>query len=179
MKKQNRFFLTVLFAILSLTLLTSSLHLGALPTHPAPGSEASEVKVNTNYWAIEAMDTFNAKATSVTFHHPNTGNKKVKDGFQVVAITFSLHNPGNALVRVPRSYFLVNKKKNNNKIVAIEGSSPKVVKVPAGKVNTMTNYYIVEDKATKLEDLKVVYSSATRRYKKYKVFIPLTQEAQK
>jgi len=174
MKKINRFFLPVLLVILIAALFPLSLHLAPLPAHPP--AKFQVVKVNTGYWMINAITRFNTKVMSVAFHHPNTGTKKVGVGSQVLGTKIALYNPGAKEIKVRRNDFLVNGATINHFIVKEKQTQPLVVKVPAGKAIGITNYYIIDNKVGGLKDLKVVYSSVNKSYKKISILIPLFQK---
>jgi hypothetical protein len=177
MKHIKHFFLPVLLVILIAALLPLPLHLAPLPAHP--GAKFQVVKVNTGYWVIDAITRFNTKALSIAFHHPNTGTKKVNAGSQVLGVKFALYNPGAKEIKVRRNDFLVNGATINHFLVKEKQTQGLVVKVPAGKAIGITNYYIIDNKVGGLKDLKVVYSSVNKSYKKVQILIPLFQKKQK
>jgi hypothetical protein len=164
----------VLWVVLIAVLLPPALHSAPLPSHPP--AKFQVVKVNTGYWVIDAITKFNTKAQSVAFHHPNTGTKKVSAGSQVLGVKFALYNPGAKQIKVRRNDFLVNGATINHFIVKEKQTQPLVVKVPAGKAIGITNYYIIDNKVGGLRDLKVVYSSVNKSYKKIRISIPLFQK---
>jgi hypothetical protein len=177
MKKINHFFLSVPVVILIAAFLPLPLHLAPLPSPPA--AKFQVVKVNTGYWVVDAMTRFNTKVMSIAFHHPNTGTKKVEAGSQVLGAKIALYNPGAKDIKVRRNDFLVNGATINHFIVKEKQTQPLVVKVPAGKAIGITNYYIIDNKVGGLKDLKVVYSSVNKSYKKFQTLIPLFQKKQK
>jgi hypothetical protein len=177
MKKIICFFAPALPVILILALMPLSIHPSSSPSQPP--AKFQVVKVNTGYWVIDAMTRFNTKATSVAFHHPNTGTKKVEAGTQVLGVIFALYNPSAKDIKVRRNDFLVNGASINHFIVKEKKTQPLVVKVPAGKALYITNYYIIDNKVGGLKDLKVIYSSVDKKYKKIKIRIPLVQKPKK
>jgi hypothetical protein len=174
MKKINHFLLSMLVIIVIAAFLPLPLHLAPMPS-PAAG-KLQVVKVNTGYWVIDAMTRFNTKVMSIAFHHPNTGTKKVEEGSQVLGAKIALYNPGTKEIKVRRNDFLVNGATINHFIVKEKQTQPLVVKVPAGKAIGIINYYIIDNKVGGLKDLKVVYSSVNKSYKKYQILIPLFQK---
>ncbi len=176
MKKIGHFFLSVVLVILIAAFLPLPLHLAPLPSHPA--AKFQVVKVNTGYWVIDAITRFNTKVMSIAFHHPNTGTKKVDAQSQVLGVKIALYNPGTKEIKVRRNDFLVNGAAINHFIVKEKQTQPLVVKVPAGKAIGITNYYIIDNKVGGLKDLKVVYSSVNKSYKKFQILVPLTQKKQ-
>ncbi len=173
MKKIDRFYIPALPGILLLVFLTLTLHPTPAPLNP-PG-KFQVVKVNTGYWTVDAITKFNTKAMWVAFHHPNSGTKKVQAGSQVLGVEFALYNPGAKDIKVRRNDFLVNGAGINHFVVKPKKTQPLVVKVPAGKAIAINNYYIIDNKVGGLKDLKVVYSSVNKSYKKIKIRIPLIQ----
>ena len=163
MNKTNHFLFPLVLVILIVFLLPLSLHPGKFQA----------VKVNTGYWAINAITQFSTKVMSVAFHVPNTGTEKVETGFQVLGAQIALYNPSAKQVMVRRNDFLVNGAMINHYLVKEKKYQPLVVKIPAGKAIGITNYYIIDNKVGGLKDLKVVYSSVNKTYKKIKVLIPL------
>lgn len=173
----QRCHITVLLVLLGLMLLPHALYTSPVPA--GPPAKFQVVKVNTGYWVVDAMTKFNTKAMSIAFHHPNTGTKKVAADTQVLGVQFALHNPGTKEIKVRRNDFQVNGAGINHFIVKEKKAQPLVVKVPAGKAVGITNYYIVDNKVGSLKDLKVVYKSVTKSYKKYSILIPLVQKGKK
>ena len=134
------------------------------------------VKIETDYWIIEAMTKFNAKGNNVAFNHPNTGTKKIEQGQQVLGVQFALHNPGEKDIKVRRNDFHVNSADINHFIVQEKTTQPLVVTVPVGEAIGITNYYIVEAGLQDIQSLKVIYTSVDKSYKKLEIEIPLFQE---
>lgn len=134
------------------------------------------VKIETDYWIIEAMTKFNAKGNTVAFNHPNSGTKKIEPGQQVLGVQFALYNPSDKDIKVRRNDFIVNDAKINHFIVQEKTTQPLVVTVAAGKAIGITNYYIVSSELQDIQSLKVIYTSVDKAYKKLEVGIPLSQE---
>jgi len=128
------------------------------------------------WFLIKAMTVFNAKANVIAFHHPNSGTKKVGEDEQVLGVQFALHNPSDKEIKVRRNDFHVNGTDINHFIVQEKTTQPLVVKVPPGKAIGITNYYIVGGQLSGLKDLKVIYTSVDKTYKKIEIGIPLFQD---
>jgi hypothetical protein len=165
-KRLRTIFFLVLFAC----------NLSSYALAPKNNNGVRVANLETNYWVIEAIDLFNTKVMKVAFNHTNSGTKQVEDGQQVLGIIFALFNPGTEQIKIRRNDFSVNGSQIDHYIVQEKNTQPLVVPVPAGEAIAITNYYIVDSVISKIEDLKVIYSSVDKSYKKIQIEIPLLQE---
>ncbi len=134
------------------------------------------VKIETEYWVIEAMTEFYTKAMNVAFNHTNSGTKKIEPGQQVLGVQFALHNPGEKDIKIRRNDFHVNGADINHFIVQEKTTQPLVVTVPVGEAIGITNYYIVDAELQDIKSLKIIYTSVDKAYKKLEIGIPLFQD---
>ncbi len=134
------------------------------------------VKIETDYWIINAMASFYTKGMNVAFNHPNTGTKKIESGQQVIGLQMAVYNESEKDIKVRRNDFLLNDAVINHFIVQEKTTQPLVVTVAAGKAIGITNYYIIDAALQDIKSLRVEYSSVDKTYKKVLIGIPLIQE---